>query len=282
VIEVYGVRLCLGARKEFGIPVEDQIRLFHQVGFDGFFTVWDGKTSIYREIANELGMIYQSVHAPFDKMKDIWHDPVKSADAVNELLACVDECGANAVPILIVHAYIGFEPNPGPTAMGIENFRKVVDRAREQNVKIAFENTEGEEYLAALMEAFGDDEAVGFCWDSGHELCYNQGRDMLGKYGHRLIGTHLNDNLGISDFNGITKPVDDLHLLPFDGVVDWDNAICRLHKCGYKGFLTFELKLHSNPGRHEHDKYRQMSIESYITEIYARACRVGTMYRNHK
>ena len=279
---MYGVRLCLGTRKDFGISIPEQIRLMHQIGFDGFFTVWDEYVSQYRQLADELGMIYQSVHAPFNRMFDIWHDADKGREAVDELLRCVDDCGANHVPILIVHTYIGFDPNPGPTQMGIDNFRKVVDRARALNVKIAFENTEGEEYLAVLMQEFAGDETVGFCWDCGHELCYNQSRDMLALYGDRLIGTHLNDNLGIRNFDGTVCPTDDLHLLPFDGVVDWDRLISRLHASRFSGPLTFELKLHSTPGKFEHDKYRQMGIESYITEIYARACRVGTMFRDRK
>lgn len=44
---------------------------------------------------------------------------------------------------------------------------------------------------------------------------------MLDKYGDRLIATHLNDNLGVSDFDGKVTWTDDLHLLPFDGIIDW-------------------------------------------------------------
>ena len=118
---------------------------------------------------------------------------------------------------------------------------------------------------------------VGFCWDSGHEQCYNRGKDMLGLYGSKLIATHLNDNLGISDNEGRIFWTDDLHLLPFDGINDWKDIAIRLNRCGYNGILTFELLNQSKPNRHDNDKYKKMSVEEYISECYARACRVATL-----
>lgn len=125
------------------------------------------------------------------------------------------------------------------------------------------------------MDAFSEEEHVGFCWDSGHELCYNRGKDMLRLYGDRLIATHLNDNLGVSDFEGQIFWTDDLHLLPFDGIHDWKQVADRLNRCGYDGVLTFELIRGNKPNRHDGDKYQQMPVESYIAECYARACRLA-------
>lgn len=103
---------------------------------------------------------------------------------------------------------------------------------------------------------------------------------MLALYGDRLIATHLNDNLGISDFNGNIFWTDDLHLLPMDGIIDWKNVSERLNKCGYDGILTFELSRISKPNRHDNDKYERMSMKEYLAECYARACRVASMCMN--
>ena len=150
--------------------------------------------------------------------------------------------------------------------------------AKELGIKIAFENTEGDEYLAALMEHFENNGSVGFCWDSGHEMCYNRSVDLLAKFGDRLIMTHLNDNLGIGSFDGEITWKDDLHLLPFDGVADWDHNISRLQKSRYMPILNFELKVSSKPDRHENDIYMQMSPEQYFTEAYKRACKIAYRY----
>jgi sugar phosphate isomerase/epimerase len=138
---------------------------------------------------------------------------------------------------------------------------------------------EGEAFLAALMEAFCDEPTVGFCWDSGHELCYNRGKDMLALYGNRLIATHINDNAGVSDFAGRICWKDDLHLMPFDGVNDWRRAADRLRATGYDGILTFELNKQSIPGRHESDSYNAMPLEVYLARAYVHACRLAYMIK---
>ncbi len=180
----------------------------------------------------------------------------------------------------VTHVYVGFDKKCEPSQFGIENYGRVVKRASELGVKIAFENTEGENGLDAILNAFKSEKSVGFCWDSGHEMCYNFSKDLLALYGDRLIFTHINDNLGIKDFNGRIFWHDDLHLLPFDGIADWDYNARRLAKTGFDGILTFELNNKSKPNRHENDKYFKMPVEEYVAECYARACRVAGKMRN--
>lgn len=271
-------KLCLSTTDDSPLSTKEQIMLFKKSGFEAFFTGWKPGEPVkeYAELANELGMIYQSIHAPFGKADDMWHgDEALGKAAVEELIECVHACAECGVEIMIVHAFIGFDDDRKPTAQGLKRFGKVVDEAQKYSVKIAFENTEGEEYLAALLEHFKDNDSVGFCWDSGHEMCYNYSKDLLALYGDKLIATHLNDNLGISDFGGRIYWTDDLHLLPFDGIADWDGIAKRLDRCGFNGIMTFELNIRSKPDRHENDIYTKMTIEEYIAECYKRACRVA-------
>ena len=106
---------------------------------------------------------------------------------------------------------------------------------------------EGEEYLAAIMKEFWNEPCLGFCLDTGHEMCYNEHRDMLALYGEKLCHTHLNDNLGVRG-SEITF-YDDLHTLPTDGIADWHNIMERIEKTGYDGFLMSELSRHNTVGR---------------------------------
>ncbi len=278
---MYKTKLCLGLGN-YGISDEEQLEMIKKAGFEGFFTDWNHNVKKYREIADRLGMIYQSIHAPFDKAAILWTEGEESDKAVTEMLQCVDDCAEYNVPIMVMHTYIGFEPNDGPTQVGLANYGKIVNHAKNRNVKIAFENTEGDDYLAALMNEFKDYDNVGFCLDTGHEQCYNYGKDLLALYGDKLICTHINDNLGISDYNGKIFWTDDLHLLPFDGIVDWENFAQRLCKCGYNDILTFELNIRNKPNRHELDKYSSMPIESYIAEAYSRACRVAVLKQKYE
>lgn len=280
---MYKTLLCLGTSEQYGIGICEQIKLFRDTGFEGYFVNWSPETDIsaIRSYGDSLGMIFQSIHAPFGRAYDMWCEGEESEHAVSELLDCLDDCAENDVPVMVCHAIIGFDKHE-PNEVGINNYRRIVERARELGVKIAFENTEGEEYLAALMNAFSDYENVGFCWDTGHEMCYNHSRDMMSLYGDRIICTHLNDNLGIKRYDGETIWTDDLHLLPFDGIGDWRDIVGRLNRYGYDGILTFELNKLGKPDRHENDIYADMSIERYVAQAYCRACKVATLKQAEK
>jgi len=269
-------KLCLGLGPVKGVAPLDQIELYHRTGFEGFFSGWGGQEE-FRKKADELGMIYQSIHAPFGKAADFWKGGDAAEAAVAEMIACLEDCARVEVPIMVAHTFIGFEDHD-PNETGVENYGRVCARAKELGVQVAFENTEGEEYLAAVMElAKVYPGTVGFCWDTGHEMCYNYSKDMLALYGDLLIATHLNDNLGIKDYGGTITWHDDLHLLPFDGIGNWENITGRMKAHGYTGILTFELGIGSKPNRHENDKYMAMDPEVYVAEAYNRACKVAAL-----
>lgn len=279
---MWNVKLCLGTGN-YGIPATEQIELFAKTGFEGFFTGWKYGADLmkYRAVADEYKMMYQSVHAPFTNCAKLWSGGEEGDAAVKELCDCLRATSEAEVPLMISHAFIGFKDHT-PTEVGIENFGKVFDEAERLGVKVALENTEGEEYLAALMNEFKDHRAVGFCLDTGHEMCYNRGKDLLAEYGDRLVATHINDNLGIRDFGGGITFHDDLHLLPFDGVCDWADFGERLARTGFDGPLTFELKRTSQVGRADNAKYEKLSAEEYVTAAYAAACRVAVLYLRAK
>lgn len=280
---MHRTKLCLATSSRFSLPQEEQIALFADRGFDGFFASWDQGDSLLgcRKMAEEHHMLFQSVHAPFEHAADFWEgDDALGQISVDELRECLRACADAQVPLMIVHAYKGFE-NHDPTQVGIDRFAQVVREAEKLGVKIALENTEGEEYLKALMDVFAGNPFVGFCWDTGHELCYNGGKDMMALYGDRILGTHLNDNLGVKDFKGKITWHDDLHLLPFDGINDWESVARRLAKWGMTEVLTFELTTKSKPGRYDNDKYAKMPLEDYLTEAFARACRVAALTQKY-
>ena len=276
--------LCLGMMGSYGnaqLSAEEGLRLMAQTGFEGFFSGWGGAENLRecRRLAGEIGLYYQSVHAPFGSVRALWHGTEEQAQAaLDELLLCLEDCAAVEGPVMVSHVYVGFKYREEPNEAGLARFETLVRRAAQLGVKIAFENTEGLAYLDAVMEmAAAYPEAAGFCWDTVHEMCYNASTDMPGRYPGRLLATHINDNLGVRDFGGKTTWHDDLHLLPFDGIGDWADAARRLKD--FEGPLTFELTTKSKPERHENDKYARLPPEEYLAEAYARACRVAALVR---
>ena len=72
--------------------------------------------------------------------------------------------------------------------------------------------------------------------------------------------------------------VDDLHLLPYDGIGDWEYNVNRLRASKPLEYLNFELTIHSKPNRHENDGYAAMPLPVYLAEAYKRACRIARRY----
>lgn len=260
------------------IPIEEQLPIIAAAGFDGFFTCYwdDERMQKLARLSKEYGLDFQSVHAPFSDIEAVWREGERGESFLQYLLRSLESTAQIEVPVMVCHAYKGFYTGEQPTSLGIDRLSRLVSRASTLGVTLAFENTEGEEFLAAVMNAFKGEKCVGFCWDSGHEQCYN-GKDVLALYGDRLAFTHLNDNLGVTDYEGKINWTDDLHLMPFDGILDWQDAVDRLKKTGFDGPLTFELKRKDKLNRHTHDRYLKMTVEEYAAAAYARACRVGSL-----
>ena len=274
------VTLCLNTSLAYGVPLTEQVRMLKDTGFNGFFTPWNPEKftlAEMRRLADSIGMLYQSVHGPTKGVADIWEPGEIGDAALHQLLLCAADCGRNGVPIMVSHTYRTFVYRE-PSGEGLDRYRRLADACGENGVMLALENTEGKYQLRALIDAMGNHEAVGFCWDCGHEMCYDHGEDVLGQYGEHLLCTHLNDNLGVRDESGRISGFDDLHLLPFDGITDWETAARRLAATPFDGPLTFELKTASKPGRHDNDAYRRLTTEEYLAAAYARACRVAALY----
>ena len=278
---MYKQRIGISFAKSYDLAIGEMLQIIKNVGFDGISPVWKSGAELADivKIAEKLGLEVQSLHAPFAKAADMWsREENVLLPAKTELKRVIDDCVKFHIPVVVAHVWIGFDYKFDMNSLYYENFEEIVRYARERNVKIAFENTEGIEYLRALMAHFKGDETVGFCWDSGHEMCYNYFEDLLAELGDRLMMTHLNDNLGISRFDGKIHWTDDLHLLPFDGIADWDDNIQRLRTARRQPILNFELNVTSKPNRHENDIYAKMDATQYFTEAYKRACKIAYRY----
>ena len=253
-----------------GLDEATQIEIIKNAGFEAFFTGWN-KTTI-EAVANraaQLGMFWQSIHSPFYgecSVKHLWDGGEKGDAVTNLLIECVKDCARFDIPIMVIHPFIGFKDH-SPTQAGLDNYAKIIEVANQLDVKLGFENVEGEEYLDAIMKHFWNEPSLGFCYDSGHEMCYNRGRDMLALYGEKLVHTHLNDNLGVRG-EDITFN-DDLHLMPTDGIADWQSVMERINKTGYDDVIMSELSYSNIVGRNGTvHKYAELSAEEFVSEAY--------------
>ena len=194
--------------------------------------------------------------------------------ALEELQTCLRECHEVGVDLMICHVYQGFDPEV-PTELGITRYRTLLDVAQKLGMRIPFDNAEGEKNLEPLRDNLWDHPAAGFCIDTGHACCYDVGVDFIAKYGSRLIATHINDNEGVTGTH--LDALDDAHLMPFDGVVDWDHVTRGIAATDFDGILTLELKNRNMPGRHTHDIYAHLDCAGFLRLAHEKALEVIAM-----
>ncbi len=277
----HGYKLGLGV--DFGmpdVPLEERIKIIADAGFDAVFTGWSKPGSLQTPacLIKDAGLIYQSVHAPFNKVNLLWQEG-PDGDAVQSMLAdCLRECAAVGVKIVVFHVWIGFNEEH-PTQIGLRRYGELLSLAEELGVKIAFENTEGELYLQWVFDRLFSSPAAGFCIDTGHEMCYNERGDLIRRYGSsgKLLCTHINDNFGRTG-EKITW-LDDSHVLPFDGTADWRDVAKRLANVDYTDILTAELTVKSKPERNTHDIYSHLDCRGFVSLAYERLAKFAAILR---
>ena len=79
---------------------------------------------------------------------------------------------------------------------------------------------------------------------------------MLAWFGDRLLYTHIHDNIKV-----LKK---DMHLLPFDGDIQWKEEISKLKQMHYQG--TWNLELSASHSQ----QYQNVSFRAFIEEAKRR------------
>lgn len=153
-----------------------------------------------------------------------------------------------------------------------QNLEQITKWAREYDVKVAVEQTDTKPMnLPTLLHMLerSDPEHIGICLDSGHGEIHGNNHELLTMLGGRLYALHLNDNHGPTSVPGVDP---DIHLLPFDGRIDWNEFTNLLRDTVYTGPLSFEVS---------YSRYRdRMSVNEYLELAFKKASALHEMV-NH-
>lgn len=267
---------------QYDRPLTQVVELLHKAGFSAVSPLWSPELDMaaLADCVCENGMTIQYIHAPHKNIPLLWQPELSDAvEALGNILCAIDDCAKYQVPILVIHGWQGLHYTFPTAPLDFRAFDHIVAYAKEKGVQIAFENLEGEEYLDALMTRYQDCAHVGFCWDSGHDYCYPATKtDFLKRFGNRLIMVHLNDNFGVRDPSGIPNGKDDLHFLPYDGNLDWDNILLRLKAALKQEILNFEIKIRSHSKDENDMPYLHLPFEEFAERAAARALQIAQKY----
>lgn len=256
--------------------MDEAVRLLHQTGFDAVAFNWKAGVDLAAGInaARALGMLVQYLHAPQGFYHPLWVE--EEPEILRLLLQGLEDCRRWDISMYVMHVCSDFVDITPNLTVGAKNFKRITDTAARYGIAVAFENTEKPAYLETIMNLYRDDANIGFCWDSGHEQCYTPAEDILRRHGHRLLVTHLNDNMGMS--TDMANSMDDVHLIPGDGIANWDHQLARLRQAAPLDILTFELKRVSKPGRQKVHLYDHMDVETFFTAAYDSAKILADQY----
>ena len=142
----------------YELPLAASLERIREAGFDAVSLWWadapDGLTrTAQADLARKTGLTVENAHAPFDDCNDLWVPGLRGDEAAAALLACVSDCAAARVPVLVVHLTDGPAPPPD-SSVGLERLRPVVDTAERLGVKLAFENLRHIPHLRKVLDAF--------------------------------------------------------------------------------------------------------------------------------
>ncbi len=254
-------RICLALSSTFDLPEKEQIEKFNNHGFDGFFALYTSDKQTYElaDFAQKKNMFFQSIHAKYLETSELWHGGENVQDimkSVKETIKCASQVDVDRV---ILHIYNYFD-NRAITQIGLNRVGELLEVAEKYDVKLCFENLQGPEYVDAVLNEYSNCKYAKMCYDTGHENCYNT-FDVVNKHTDKIIALHIHDNMGIRNQDKTLSGDDDLHLLPFDGNVDFDRVARIVKQANMQNELTFELKIIKS---HLAEKYKSMSFDEYL------------------
>lgn len=236
-------------------PIET-IHSIKKAGFKNVFIQWyDKDWEVSQEeqlkLCKELGLNIIFAHLGYQNVNCIWQEGIDGDNMVERYIKNIKDCKNNGITLVILHLMGGPQP-PKYNELGLNRIRKIVECAKELGVKVAFENTRFKGYLEYILENIKEDN-VGICFDSGHYHIFFNDEFDFEYFKDKIFAVHLHDN----------DKTDDLHLLPFDGTIDWKTVAQKLKESNYNGPVTLELC------------YRYDYLNLTLDEFYKKGYEVG-------
>lgn len=148
--------------------------------------------------------------------------------------------------------------------IGEDRIKRVLDLCNETGVALAIENINHKNIFFDIFKNI-DHPYLKFCYDSGHNNCFDPSFDYLEKYGDKLICLHLHDNMGQNDDHTLNKY----------GNIDWDKIAQKLAKCDTENLvLDYEIFMI----KHKED----VSEDECLQETFKQACELEKMIEKYK
>ena len=214
-----------------------------------------------RQLAQEAGIDIWQAHGP-------WRWPPQDAteaqrqERMEKMQHSIEMCALLGCKNWVIHPIMPYgeqdrdTENAGKTwEINFSFFRKLLETARANDVTICFENMPAPKLslstpqdIAQFVKAM-DDDHFKICFDTGHAAVASLGsiEDAIRELRDLIRVFHIHDScLGM-----------DLHLLPYQGTINWPGVCEALRDIGFSGVFSLET---GAPQKLPTPLFEQMSI----------------------
>ena len=213
---------------------------------------WQEQVDEIRNEAERLGCVFSQSHPPYRRGREGTFATAEEEAFFRamslralEITAMLGAKWAVIHPVMDVTADIN--DVDAHVRYNQQMFAREAELAAKLGVGLAFENMfDGDqrrfgstaEDLIAIQDSFHSD-LIGICWDVGHaNRMYRDQLKPIRKLGSRIKALHIDDNYGTAR---------DVHLLPYEGLIDWSKVMRALREIGYDHDFAFEHALNPTP-----------------------------------
>jgi len=250
------VKICntTGAYDFFHIPQLERLGLLERAGYrnidvsfyregrlDSVFMQdhWTEYADAMKRYGEEHGLSFVQAHCPMG-------NPLTMDDKRELLLAStirsLEVCGRLGIKNAVFHH--GWALGIGKdefTQRNLEFLQQLIPTLEATGVTLCYENLIHRPNVERVILSSADDileylacaghPLVQACWDTGHGgLSVDSQYDNIVKLGSHLRAVHIHDNRGEIDE----------HILPYMGVVNWDEIMHVLLDISFPGYFTLE------------------------------------------
>lgn len=219
---------------------------------------WEHTQEEQVNMCKEIGFNVIFAHLGYQNINSVWEEGIEGDSLVERYKKDIKSCKENGIPMVVMHLVSG-KHAPMYGEIGLNRIRRITQYAKNLGIKVAFENTKIKGYLEYVLGNIKD-ENVGICFDAGHYHVHFNDEFNFEFFKDRIFAVHLHDN----------DKSDDLHLLPFDGTIDWKYVINKLKECNYDGPITLELC-------YRYD-YLNISLDDFYKIGYERGMQLNKMF----
>lgn len=224
-----------------------------------------------KELITSHGLEISQVHAPWRTPKD--GDPEQRKLwilAMKKSIVGTHELGCKRFVVHPLFPYMESDEHPLEVwQMNEEFLGDLADFAKGYDVLVCLENmpfpvfpiTTVEDDLEMLHRLGRDNLRI--CLDTGHAAIFKKSNvaEAVRQIGDLLEAVHIHDNMGLVDE----------HLIPGDGIIDWDEFAAALKEVGFNKVISLETS--AKHGKHPKEEWeqRELNLAAIAKDLAAKA-----------